>query len=138
MSHDSDVIVDVNIRTCWTISGDIPDIRLLSGILCTVEIYPNMATGAPPTSGGSAGGVGNVAKFGVLTVSDRASAGIYDDLSGPAILQFFAEAIKSECVSLRQSLLGIEQGSVEADLSLNLNSNRAVQIAAHLNGFNIF
>ena len=34
-------------------------------------------------------------RFGVLTVSDRASAGIYDDLSGPAILKFFDDAIKS-------------------------------------------
>ena len=31
----------------------------------------------------------------VLTVSDRASTGVYDDLSGPAILQFFADAIDS-------------------------------------------
>ena len=35
-------------------------------------------------------------KFGVLTVSDRASAGIYQDDSGPEIIKFFHEAIKSE------------------------------------------
>lgn len=53
-----------------------------------------------PLSGGSAESLGDPAKFGVITVSDRASAGIYDDLSGPAILQFFVEAIKSEYVTL--------------------------------------
>jgi molybdopterin adenylyltransferase len=50
---------------------------------------------APPLEGGSAESVGDLAKFGVVTVSDRASAGVYDDESGPAILQFFQEAIKS-------------------------------------------
>lgn len=35
-------------------------------------------------------------KLGVLTVSDRASAGIYKDDSGPEIIKFFHEAIKSE------------------------------------------
>ncbi len=33
--------------------------------------------------------------FGVVTVSDRASEGVYDDISGPAIIEFFQEAIKS-------------------------------------------
>jgi hypothetical protein len=45
--------------------------------------------------GGSSSSIGDPAKFGVLTVSDRASAGVYDDLSGPAILKFFGEAIES-------------------------------------------
>ena len=31
----------------------------------------------------------------VLTVSDRASTGVYEDLSGPAILQFFVDAVDS-------------------------------------------
>ncbi|KAK9827439.1 hypothetical protein WJX74_002487 [Apatococcus lobatus] len=39
--------------------------------------------------------VGDEATFGVVTVSDRASAGVYEDLSGPAILNFFREAVKS-------------------------------------------
>lgn len=38
--------------------------------------------------------------FGVLTVSDRASGGVYRDLSGPAILQFLGEAVHSECAPL--------------------------------------
>lgn len=44
------------------------------------------------------GSTGNSAVFGILTVSDRASAGVYDDASGPAILAFFHEAIKSKYV----------------------------------------
>ncbi|EIE20605.1 molybdopterin biosynthesis protein [Coccomyxa subellipsoidea C-169] len=55
-----------------------------------------MAANTRSLSGGSASSIGDKAKFGVVTVSDRASAGIYDDLSGPAILEFFSEAIKSE------------------------------------------
>lgn len=47
----------------------------------------------PQLSGGS--GSGDQAIFGVVTVSDRASQGVYDDISGPAILEFFQEAIKS-------------------------------------------
>lgn len=45
--------------------------------------------------GGSTSSIGDCATFGVLTVSDRASQGVYRDESGPAILQFFREAIKS-------------------------------------------
>jgi molybdopterin adenylyltransferase len=47
--------------------------------------------------GGSDESVGDAAKFGIVTVSDRASSGVYEDMSGPAILQFFHEAIKSRC-----------------------------------------
>eukprot|EP00891_Asterochloris_glomerata_P004425 jgi/Astpho2/4425/e_gw1.00067.305.1_t len=50
---------------------------------------------AQPLSGGSDDTVGDLAKFGVVTISDRASSGVYQDLSGPAILGFFSEAIKS-------------------------------------------
>lgn len=39
---------------------------------------------------------GDHAKFGIVTVSDRASQKVYEDLSGPAILQFFQQAIKSK------------------------------------------
>eukprot|EP00951_Prasinocladus_malaysianus_P014123 scaffold107436_cov45-Prasinocladus_malaysianus.AAC.2 len=49
-----------------------------------------------PRSGGSVDSIGDFARFGVVTVSDRASAGVYDDVSGPAILNFFAEAIQSK------------------------------------------
>ena len=36
------------------------------------------------------------AKIGILTVSDRASAGVYEDLSGKAIISVLGEYIKSE------------------------------------------
>ena len=35
--------------------------------------------------------------LGIVTISDRASAGEYEDISGPAILNFYHEAIKSRC-----------------------------------------
>ena len=51
---------------------------------------------APPLSGGGGGdSLGDPCVLGVLTVSDRASQGLYEDLGGPAILRFFEEAIKS-------------------------------------------
>jgi hypothetical protein len=53
------------------------------------------AAAAAPRAGGAPHGVGDAARFGVLTVSDRASGGVYDDLSGPAILGFFGEAVAS-------------------------------------------
>ena len=40
--------------------------------------------------------VGDPATFGILTVSDRASSGEYEDLGGPAIIGFFEEAIASK------------------------------------------
>ncbi|CAD7701276.1 unnamed protein product [Ostreobium quekettii] len=49
----------------------------------------------PKLSGGSDGTLGDFARLGVLTVSDRASAGVYADESGPAILGFFDEAVAS-------------------------------------------
>ena len=35
-------------------------------------------------------------KFGRITLSDRASAGVYEDRSGPAIEQFFAGHVADE------------------------------------------
>ena len=49
-----------------------------------------------PLEGGSEDSLGDYARFGIVTVSDRASGGVYEDQSGPAILQFFHEAIKSK------------------------------------------
>ena len=46
-------------------------------------------------SGGSLSSVGDAAVLGILTVSDRASSGEYEDLGGPAIAEFFSEAIAS-------------------------------------------
>ena len=38
---------------------------------------------------------GEMCRFGVLTASDRASSGDYEDLSGPAIERFLSEAVTS-------------------------------------------
>ena len=56
-----------------------------------------MESSAPPLEGGSTDSIGDAAVLGVVTVSDRASAGVYNDESGPAILRFFREAVKSRC-----------------------------------------
>jgi molybdopterin adenylyltransferase len=50
----------------------------------------------PPLSGGDASrSVGDHCKFGVLTVSDRAAARVYEDLGGPAILDEIQRAVLS-------------------------------------------
>jgi molybdopterin adenylyltransferase len=46
-------------------------------------------------------------------VSDRASTGVYDDESGPAILQFFAEAVRSPWRA-EYRLVPDEQPQIEA------------------------
>ncbi|PSC73562.1 molybdopterin adenylyltransferase [Micractinium conductrix] len=66
-------------------------------------------------SGGSADSVGDPVRFGIVTVSDRASAGIYDDASGPAILQFFHDAIKSPWEAVYR-VIPDEQPLIEATL----------------------
>lgn len=62
--------------------------------------------------GGSKQSVGDFAKFGIVTVSDRASSGTYEDLSGPAILEFFREAIDSEWEAVYR-LVPDEQKQIE-------------------------
>ena len=54
-------------------------------------------------------------KFGVLTASDRASAGDYEDLSGPAIEKFLSEAVTSPWEVVR-CLVPDEQGLIESSL----------------------
>jgi len=54
-------------------------------------------------------------RFGVLTASDRASAGDYEDLSGPAIEQFLDEAITSPWEVVRR-LVPDESALIEAAL----------------------
>jgi len=54
-------------------------------------------------------------RFGVLTASDRASAGDYEDLSGPAIEQFLDEAITSPWEVIRR-LVPDESALIEAAL----------------------
>jgi molybdopterin adenylyltransferase len=54
-------------------------------------------------------------KFARITLSDRASAGIYDDRSGPAIEQFFAEHI-AEDVEWVRVLIPDEREQIESAL----------------------
>ena len=41
-----------------------------------------------------------IAKIGVVTVSDRASAGVYEDLGGPAIKEFLTTHLTNEWVAV--------------------------------------
>jgi molybdopterin adenylyltransferase len=45
---------------------------------------------------------GSATRIGILTVSDRASAGIYRDESGPAIEQFLGEVLTTPWVAVRR------------------------------------
>ena len=54
-------------------------------------------------------------RFGVLTASDRASKGEYDDLSGPTIESFLEEALTSEW-EIERRLVEDERESIEAAL----------------------
>ena len=42
------------------------------------------------------GNLGDRLKLGIITVSDRASIGEYEDEGGPAILEFFKDALLNE------------------------------------------
>ena len=50
--------------------------------------------------------------FGVLTASDRASSGEYEDLSGPAIESFLKEAVSSQWKVTRRLVVD-EKASIE-------------------------
>jgi molybdopterin adenylyltransferase len=54
-------------------------------------------------------------KFARITLSDRASAGIYEDRSGPAIEQFFAERVADE-IEWQRVLIPDERAQIESAL----------------------
>ncbi|MAV78615.1 MAG: molybdopterin adenylyltransferase [Euryarchaeota archaeon] len=64
---------------------------------------------------GREGHVGDPVRIGIVTVSDRASRGEYEDEGGPAILNFVQEAIKSPWTVLYRCVPD-EQEAVEAAL----------------------
>ena len=64
---------------------------------------------------GMVGHLGDPIHLGIVTVSDRASAGEYEDEGGPAILAFFKEAIRSPWTA-HYRCVPDEQGEVEAAL----------------------
>ncbi len=57
------------------------------------------------------------AKIGILTISDRASVGVYDDLSGPAIEAALREYLATECEYQRRVIPDEVPVIVEALLS---------------------
>jgi len=65
--------------------------------------------------------------FGVLTASDRAAAGDYDDLSGPAIAEFLSEAI-SNPFKVERRIIPDEQKMIEASLIELCNAGCSVII----------
>lgn len=66
-------------------------------------------------TGGTLESVGDHAIFGIVTISDRASTGVYQDEGGPAILGFFNDAIHSSWEA-RYRLIADEQGLIESTL----------------------
>lgn len=78
----------------------------------------------PILQGGDASSIGDAAVFGVVTVSDRASTGVYEDLSGPAILQFFSEAVASPWIA-KYVVIPDEQPLIEATLKDLVSSGTA-------------
>ena len=47
-------------------------------------------------------GTGELCRFGILTASDRASSGEYEDLSGPAIEEFLKNTLSSPWEVVRE------------------------------------
>ncbi len=58
---------------------------------------------------------GELCRIGVLTASDRASSGDYEDLSGPAIVDFLKAAITSEWEAIRV-LVADERDAIEESM----------------------
>ncbi len=52
---------------------------------------------------------------GVVTISDRASSGVYEDLGGPAIVNWITKVVKNE-VSFRKRLIADDQNTIEKTL----------------------
>ena len=65
-------------------------------------------------------------RFGILTASDRASSGDYEDLSGPAIEDFLHEAVSSSWEVIR-IIVPDEQSEIEAALR-DLSDNHKCSI----------
>jgi molybdopterin adenylyltransferase len=57
-------------------------------------------------------------KIGVLTISDRASQGVYEDESGPAIEAALRDYLATECAYLRRVVADEQQGIAAAIVAL--------------------
>ena len=72
--------------------------------------------------------VGETCNFGVLTASDRASSGEYEDLSGPAIEGFLSQALTSPWKICRRLVVDEQSIIEEALKSLSDDENCSVII----------
>jgi len=63
-------------------------------------------------------GVSELCHFGVLTASDRASSGEYEDLSGPAIESFLQDAVTSQWKVIRRLVVDEKEDIEEAIVDL--------------------
>ena len=72
--------------------------------------------------------VGEACNFGVLTASDRASSGEYEDLSGPAIEGFLSQALTSPWKICRRLVVDEQSIIEEALKSLSDDENCSVII----------
>ena len=70
--------------------------------------------------------------FGVLTASDRASEGEYEDLSGPAIESFLQEAVTSKWKAIRR-LVADEKGAIEEAI-IDLIDNQGCSVVVTTGG----
>ena len=59
--------------------------------------------------------IASIARIGILTVSDRASQGVYEDLGGPAIRAWFARTLSSEWAAVAR-VIPDEQTEIEKAL----------------------
>lgn len=64
-------------------------------------------------------------RFARITLSDRASAGVYEDLSGPAIEQFFAGHLRDE-IAWTRILIPDERAQIESTLFHLANEEHAL------------
>ena len=59
--------------------------------------------------------IGEMCRFGVVTASDRASSGEYEDLSGPAIVAFLEEAVSSDWEAVT-SVVADDREAIELEM----------------------
>jgi len=70
--------------------------------------------------------------IGVLTVSDRASSGDYDDLSGPAIVSFFEESLISDWKTICK-IVPDERETIEGAI-IDLSDNHGCSLIVSTGG----
>ena len=73
-------------------------------------------------------GVSELCHFGVLTASDRASSGEYEDLSGPAIESFLQDAVTSPWKVIRRLVADEKEDIEEAIVDLIDNQGCSVVV----------